>query len=98
MVEFFGRLASTPQGAAALARLKDTPIMPTFITENADGTHTLIVHPLVWVDKTGNREEDIFVTTQKLTKIIEQHVRKYPHEWFWLHNRWKYTEETLKNN
>ena len=91
MVEFFGRLASTPQGAAALARLKDTPIMPTFITENADGTHTLIVHPLVWVDKTGNREEDILVTTQKLTKIIEQHVRKYPHEWFWLHNRWKNT-------
>jgi len=91
MVEFFGRLASTPQGAAALARLKDAPIIPVFITENKDGTHTGILHPPVWVEKTSNRERDIRVTTQQLTTVIEQHVRKYPHEWFWLHNRWKNT-------
>lgn len=91
MVNFFGRLASTPQGAAALARLKDTPIIPSFITENKDGTHKAILHPPVWVDKTGDREHDILVTTQQLTSIIEQHIRTYPHEWFWLHNRWKST-------
>lgn len=91
MVEFFGRLASTPQGAAALARLKDAPIVPMFITENNDGTHTLMIHPPVWVEKTSNREQDIFITTQHLTAIIEKHIRQYPHEWFWLHNRWKNT-------
>ena len=91
MVEFFGRLASTAQGAAALARLKDAPIIPIFITENSDGTHTVIIHPTIWVEKTSNRDQDIFATTQQLTIIIEQHIRKYPHEWFWLHNRWKHT-------
>ncbi len=89
MVEFFGRLSSTPQGAAALARLKDAPIVPVFVTENQDGTHTSIAHPPVWVQKTSSREDDILTTTQELTAIIEQHIRKYPHEWFWLHNRWK---------
>jgi len=88
-IEFFGRLASTPSGTAALARMKDAPIMPTFITENADGTHTLIVHPLVWINKTADRDYDLQVTTQQLGRIIEQHIRTYPHEWFWLHNRWK---------
>lgn len=91
MVEFFGRLASTPQGAAALARLKGAPIVPTFITEHADGSHTAILHPPVWLEKTSNREHDILVTTQLLTNIVEQHIRKYPSEWFWLHNRWKST-------
>lgn len=89
MVDFFGRLASAPQGAAALARMKDAPIVPAFITENSDGTHTAIIHPPVWVQKTSSREEDIQITTQQLTKIIEQHIRRVPHEWFWLHNRWK---------
>jgi len=89
MVDFFGRLASTPQGAAALARLKDAPIVPIFITENSDGTHTGILHPPVWVEKTSDRDHDILITTQQLTTLIEQHIRQYPHEWFWLHNRWK---------
>ncbi|BBB91562.1 MAG TPA: lysophospholipid acyltransferase family protein [Methylomusa anaerophila] len=88
-VEFFGRPASTPQGAAALARLNGAPIVPAFITAKGDGTHTAIIHPPVWVEKTGNREQDILATTQSLTRIIEQHIRKYPAEWFWLHNRWK---------
>ena len=91
MVEFFGRLASTAQGAAALARLKDAPIVPVFMTQNQDGTHTGILHPPVWVEKTNNRDQDILVMTQQLTTVIEKHIRQYPHEWFWLHNRWKNT-------
>lgn len=88
-VDFFGRPASTPQGSAALARLKNAPIVPAFITENPDGTHTAILHPLMWVDKTEDRDQDIWNMTSKLTHIIETHIRKYPCEWFWLHDRWK---------
>jgi KDO2-lipid IV(A) lauroyltransferase len=91
MVEFFGRLASTPQGAAALARMKDAPIVSAFITENKDGTHEVILHPPVWVQKTSSRDEDLLLTTQQLTNVIEQHIRNASHEWFWLHNRWKST-------
>ncbi|MBP2638912.1 MAG: lpxL 1 [Firmicutes bacterium] len=88
-VEFFGRLASTPQGAAALARINDAPIVPAFITENPDGSHNAIIHPPVFVEKTEDRTEDIRRTTQILTGIVEAHIRQHPEEWFWLHNRWK---------
>ena len=88
-VEFFSRPASTPQGAAALGRLNHAPIVPAFITTNPDGTHTAIIHPPVMAEKTADRDHDILVTTQKLTQIIENHIRQYPQEWFWLHNRWK---------
>lgn len=89
IVDFFNRPASTPQGAAALARMNDAPIVPAFITENADGTHTAIIHPIVWAEKGTDRESDVVNTTQVLTKIIEMHIRQHPAEWFWLHNRWK---------
>ncbi len=88
-VSFFGRLASTPQGPAALARMKGAPIVPAFITRQPDGTHTVIVHPPLWAAKTSDREQDLLSVTSKLNAIIENHVRTYPGEWFWLHNRWK---------
>jgi len=93
IVNFFNRPASAPQGPAFLARMKNAPIVPAFITENKDGTHTVIVKEPVWVNQTEHREQDILAATQQLTSIIEQHIQAYPHEWFWLHNRWKYTEK-----
>lgn len=89
-VDFFGQPAATPTGPAALARLKSAPIVPCFITETSPGRHTVIVHEPIEMEKTKDRDADVFRTTEKLTKIVEEHVRKYPHEWFWLHNRWKH--------
>lgn len=92
-VDFFGRPASTPQGAAALARMNDVPIIPAFITETSPGVHTAIIKPAVRMHKTEKRDQDILAATQQLTAIIEQHIRQSPHEWFWLHNRWKTTQK-----
>jgi KDO2-lipid IV(A) lauroyltransferase len=89
-VDFFGRPASTPTGPAALARLKNTPIVPGFITEISPGKHQVIFHRPIEVEKTANRDSDVLATTKVLTKIVEEHIRKHPCEWFWLHNRWKH--------
>jgi KDO2-lipid IV(A) lauroyltransferase len=88
-VDFFQRQASAPKGPAFLARMKNAPIVPTFITENTDGTHTVLIQKPIWVGQTEDKEYDILVATQQLTKIIEQHIISHPQEWFWLHNRWK---------
>lgn len=88
-VPFFDRIASTPQGSAALARLKGAPIVPAFITEESPGHHLIILHPPLEVVKTANREDDLYRTTFELTQMVEQHIRNHPAEWFWLHNRWK---------
>ncbi len=87
--DFFGRPAATPQGPAALGRMKGAAIVPTFMTANADGSHTIILHPPLLAEKTADRDRDFLVTTQRLNAILEDHVRAHPDEWFWLHNRWK---------
>jgi KDO2-lipid IV(A) lauroyltransferase len=88
-VDFFQRQASAPRGPAFLARMKESPIVPAFITENQDGTHTVLIKEPIWAPQTEQRENDIIITTQRLTEIIEHHIRLQPAEWFWLHNRWK---------
>lgn len=88
-VDFFGRPASAPKGPAVLARRKGALVVPAFITATGHGTHIALVHPPLEVDHTADREQDIFTATGRLTAIVENHIRQYPHEWFWLHNRWK---------
>jgi KDO2-lipid IV(A) lauroyltransferase len=95
---FFGRIASTPQGPAALSRLKGSLIVPTFITANGDGTHTIVFHPPLATEKTDDRDRDTLVTTRKLNAILEEHIRAHPNEWFWLHNRWKTRQPTEKKD
>lgn len=88
-VDFLGRPASTPQGPAAIARLRGAPIVPMFISEIRPGLHEIIIHPGMHVEKTADRDADIYSMTERLTRIVEDHIRQHPGEWFWLHNRWK---------
>ena len=89
IVDFFGRKASTPQGPAVLARMNNSPIVPMFITKTVEGVHKIIIHPSITIEKTDDKKKDIVDNIEILTKIIENHVKKYPKEWFWLHNRWQ---------
>jgi KDO2-lipid IV(A) lauroyltransferase len=60
-----------------------------FMHRNADGTHRLVILPPLRVERTKDKREDIRRTTQEIVRLTEEHIRKYPEEWFWLHDRWK---------
>lgn len=88
-VDFLGRKTSTPPGAAVLARIKNSPIVPAFITEAPDGTYDLYIYPPLAVHKTQDKRTYIRETMQTLSHILEEQIRKQPHEWFWIHDRWR---------
>lgn len=88
-VNFFGRPACTTSGLALLAMHTGAPVLPVFTTRQPDGKYVLEIGPEVPIVRSGNRDEDILVNTQHFTNIIEDHIRKYPEQWFWLHQRWK---------
>ncbi len=89
VVKFFDRATNFVTGAASMSRFREVPIFPAFMHRNPDKTHTLEIFPPLCVEKTKDKREDIRNMTQKLATLIENHVRKYPEEWFWLHDRWK---------
>ncbi|MGE3538428.1 MAG: lysophospholipid acyltransferase family protein [Candidatus Tectimicrobiota bacterium] len=88
-VEFFGVSAYTPMGPALLALRARCPVVSGFLICEGPGRHRLVFSPEIPVQRTGNLQQDIVVTTQAFTRIIETYVRRYPEQWFWLHRRWK---------
>ena len=72
---------------------EDGVLVPFFGYETltADGPAVLEVHQPLYVEKTDDKKRDIAVTTIILNEFIEDYIRRYPEDWFWLHNRWKWT-------
>ena len=89
VVKFFNQATNFVTGAASMSRFRKIPIFPAFMHRNFDGTHTLEVGEPLFVERTDDKHADIKKMTQRLAELIEAHVRKYPAEWFWLHDRWK---------
>lgn len=88
-VNFFGRPACTTSGLALLAMHTGAPVLPVFTTRQPDGKYVLEIGPEVPIVRSSNRDADVLENTQTFTKMIEDHIRKYPEQWFWLHQRWK---------
>ena len=93
ILTFLNRVTNCVTGPAALARFNNAPIIPLFLHRLDDGRHEVIIYPPLYVRKTKDKREDIKRTTQELNEIFEKHIRQYPEEWFWLHDRWKSVRE-----
>lgn len=88
-VNFFGRPACTTSGVALMALHTGAAVLPVFTTRTPDGRYVTEIGAEVETVATGDRDQDVLVNTQNYAKVIEDHVRKYPKQWFWVHQRWK---------
>lgn len=88
-VDFFGRKACTTSGLALLALHTKAPVLPVFTHRLPDGRYVLNIERKIDIVSTGNRDADVHTNTQNFTRIIEDQIRTYPEEWFWVHQRWK---------
>lgn len=86
---FFGHPAKTNTSFAAIWRRQPAPIVPAFIRRTRLGAHVLEFFPEVKPVVTGDAEADILQQSAAFNAVVEEHVRKYPEQYFWMHNRWK---------
>lgn len=87
-VDFFGTLAATNKGPARLASATGAAVVPIFNVREGSRYRIMVGTELEMADS-GDKEKDTEVNTQRCTKAIEEVVRAYPDQWFWVHRRWK---------
>lgn len=96
-VPFLGKMASTPNGPAYFARKFKTPCIPIFIIRKSGGYgHRVLVREPFYYENTGDQEADDYKLTLKMTKAVEEVIKKYPDNWLWFQHRWNtpYKEKT----
>ena len=88
-VDFFGRSACTGVGLAVMAIRSGAPVLPIFMARQKSGKYKLIIKSAIEAICTDDYDADLVVNTQRFAKIVEEVVREYPEQWFWMHRRWK---------
>jgi heptosyltransferase-2 len=82
---FFGRLASTTTLPALLAARTGAPLQIASAITESPGRWRLRFRPVC--DRPA--EQSVESMTAQLNRAAEREIRQAPHEWFWVHRRWK---------
>jgi len=100
-VDFFGRAACTRSGPIALALERGVPVVPAFIRRTADGaSHRIEILPALALPALpaaeggadgaeGTDGERLRLAVQRVTRAIEDAIRRAPDQWIWTHRRWR---------
>jgi Kdo2-lipid IVA lauroyltransferase/acyltransferase len=89
-VEFFNRKTAVYNGAAMFSIKTGAPIFVSIMVRQPDYKYISVMEVIDPLDFAGSDEEKIQQITQKFMYILECYIRKYPEQWFWMHNIWKY--------
>lgn len=87
-VDMFGKKASAHNGIARLALTTGAPVVPYFVARDGRFVRGEFGPEIPLVD-TGDFEADVRANTQNFSYAMEKMIRKFPEQWFWVHNRWK---------
>lgn len=95
-VDFYGKPAYTPIGAAMLALDTDAAVITSCYVRTKGNQYKLICSEPIETIRTGDRKEELQLNTELYQKSIEKLIKKYPHQWVWMHERWKTTPEMIR--
>lgn len=87
---FLGRDAAIFIGAAVFALRTKSPIILSMPRRIGVGRHRLELTEIK-TDDLAFSSDSVKVLAERYTRAIESYIRRYPDQWFWLHNRWKRT-------
>ena len=87
-VDFFGRPAKTPRGAAVFGLRSRLPMIFVTAIRQPDLSYKFYA-ATVPLAESGDKERDIEDTVKNYTKVIEDFVKRFPEQYFWQHRRWK---------
>lgn len=91
VMDFLGKKALVPKGAAALAVKMQVPIIPVFFTRSAPGQFCLHFCDPIYPEsqsKVKNEAELITKMMKKIVCVIEDMIRKYPMQWMMFREFW----------
>ncbi|MFA5498070.1 MAG: lysophospholipid acyltransferase family protein [Candidatus Cloacimonadia bacterium] len=86
---FLGREASIITGYARIALKMDTPLVLGIFLRERPGYFHFSFEKLVLPAKSRNASKNYLRIVNLMNKGLEEYIKLYPEQWFWVHRRWK---------
>jgi len=90
VVPFFGVPSMHTTATSTLARLGKASVIPFFPERKPDGRYLLRILPPLIDFPCGDAVKD----TQQYVRVLEEHVRRCPEQYFWIHRKFKGLPDT----
>jgi Kdo2-lipid IVA lauroyltransferase/acyltransferase len=88
-LDFFGRPTDIPVGAAYLAMASGAPVIPVFVPLEGDLYATYMEESIYFRGNHGDHGTAIREGTEKLLRVFEQYIRRYPDQWYNFFPYWR---------
>ncbi len=82
---FFGWETTVPRGAAVLALRTGAAVVPGFAVRDETGRYQLHLEEAIIPCA---EEESIEEFTDRMLRVLESYIRRYPDQWFMFHRMW----------
>jgi KDO2-lipid IV(A) lauroyltransferase len=90
LVRFFHDDAITTTSLARIALKYGVPLVPArSVRINDEFKFWVEVEKPLEFTPSGNQDKDVLDLTRLVNLKLEEWIRQYPAQWFWVHNRWK---------
>lgn len=87
-VDFFGQKVSTSKGTAMIGMKTGCPVIPCYPVRKGFLRYTIVCGETITMERGGNFDKMLEKNTRKINAFLENIIRQYPDEWFWVHQRW----------
>lgn len=87
-LDFFGRPAAIPVGAAYLAMASGAPVIPVFVPLEGNRYATLMEAPIYFSGGHGDHIRSIREGTERILRVFEKYIRRYPDQWYNFFDYW----------
>ena len=87
-VDLFGHKVPTSKGTAMISMKTGCLVVPCYPVRKGFLRYTIMCGEPIVMEREGDIEELIAKNTRKINAFLEDIIRQYPDEWFWVHQRW----------
>lgn len=88
ILDFFGRPAPIPLGAAYLALASGAPVIPVFVPLEGSRYATIMEEPIYFSGGHTEHARSIREGTERIIRVFERHIRTYPDQWYNFFDYW----------
>ena len=92
---FFGRKTAFPIGVAMLAMATEAPVLPVFVVMERNRKYKGIIESPIYFNPSSREDRETVIRggMERLIKIFEGYIEKYPDQWYNFYSYWNETNK-----